>query len=302
VSTFQAKPGYKQWVAQAGTLVADLLTCAGADHIITLDLHDSQYQGFFDVPVDNLYAKGLLQRYIMLNIPNYKEAIIVSPDAGGAKRASAIADALGLGFSLIHKERRPTKITDRQSSSMILVGDVTDRVCIIIDDLIDTGNTVRMPATPWSILPLTNHTRLSVLPSSSRRRVPPPYLPWSLTAFSAVMLSPASRTAASTSWLPPTVYLKMRTRLAWATSLTSLTSPRSWPRLSAARTMANRLVLCSPTTERTLHLYQQRCGVKVVFHTYNGIKTHRFGIAFGGSNGLSCPPRHYHTKTETARG
>jgi ribose-phosphate pyrophosphokinase len=142
VSTFQAKPGYKQWVAQAGTLVADLLTCAGADHIITLDLHDSQYQGFFDVPVDNLYAKGLLQRYIMLNIPNYKEAIIVSPDAGGAKRASAIADALGLGFSLIHKERRPTKITDRQGSSMILVGDVTDRVCIIIDDLIDTGNTI----------------------------------------------------------------------------------------------------------------------------------------------------------------
>jgi phosphoribosylpyrophosphate synthetase len=52
--------------------------------------------GFFDVPVDNLYAKGLLQRYIMLNIPNYKDAVIVSPDAGGAKRASAIADALGL--------------------------------------------------------------------------------------------------------------------------------------------------------------------------------------------------------------
>lgn len=142
VSTFQAKPGYKQWVAQAGTLVADLLTCAGADHIITLDLHDSQYQGFFDVPVDNLYAKGLLQRYITLNIPNYKDAVIVSPDAGGAKRASAIADSLGLSFSLIHKERRPTKITDRQSASMILVGDVSDRVCILIDDLIDTGNTI----------------------------------------------------------------------------------------------------------------------------------------------------------------
>ncbi|KAB5566439.1 phosphoribosyltransferase-like protein [Coniochaeta sp. 2T2.1] len=155
VSTFQAKPGYKQWVAQAGTLVADLLTCAGADHIVRLsrlrkdilssellDLHDSQYQGFFDVPVDNLYAKGLLQRYITLNIPNYKDAVIVSPDAGGAKRASAIADSLGLSFSLIHKERRPTKITDRQSASMILVGDVSDRVCILIDDLIDTGNTI----------------------------------------------------------------------------------------------------------------------------------------------------------------
>lgn len=60
------------------------------------DLHDSQYQGFFDVPVDNLYAKGLLQRYITLNIPNYKDAVIVSPDAGGAKRASAIADSLGM--------------------------------------------------------------------------------------------------------------------------------------------------------------------------------------------------------------
>jgi ribose-phosphate pyrophosphokinase len=100
---FEAKPGYKQWVAQAGTLIADLLTCAGADHIITMDLHDPQYQGFFDIPVDNLYGKPLLQRYIERNIPNFKDAVIVSPDAGGAKRATAIADKLNLDFALIHK-------------------------------------------------------------------------------------------------------------------------------------------------------------------------------------------------------
>lgn len=100
---FQAKPGYKQWVAQAGTLVADLLTCAGADHIITMDLHDPQYQGFFDIPVDNLYGKSILKKYIQQKIPGYQNAVIVSPDAGGAKRATAIADDLNMEFALIHK-------------------------------------------------------------------------------------------------------------------------------------------------------------------------------------------------------
>lgn len=100
---FQPRPGYRQWVAQAGTLVADLLTCAGADHIITMDLHDPQYQGFFDIPVDNLYGRPLLKNYIQQNIPDYKNTVIVSPDAGGAKRATAIADSLGMEFALIHK-------------------------------------------------------------------------------------------------------------------------------------------------------------------------------------------------------
>ena len=100
---FQPQPGYKQWVAQAGTLIADLLRCAGAQHIITMDLHDPQYQGFFDIPVDNLYARPLLKNYIQYNIPGYKDAVIVSPDAGGAKRATAIADGLNMDFALIHK-------------------------------------------------------------------------------------------------------------------------------------------------------------------------------------------------------
>lgn len=146
VGAFEARPGYKQWVAQAGTLVANLLTCAGADHVITMDLHDPQVQGFFDVPVDNLYGRPLLKRYIQTLIPNYKDAVIISPDAGGAKRATAIADNLGVEFALIHKERRPTKITDRQNASMMLVGNVADRVCILIDDLADTGNTITRAA------------------------------------------------------------------------------------------------------------------------------------------------------------
>ncbi|ERS96323.1 ribose-phosphate pyrophosphokinase [Sporothrix schenckii 1099-18] len=146
INSFQAKPGYKQWVAQAGILIADLLTCAGADHVITMDLHDPQYQGFFDVPVDNLYGKPLLQRYIQQGIPDYKDAVIVSPDAGGAKRATAIADSLGMDFALIHKERRPTKITDRQNATMMLVGNVTGRVCILVDDLADTANTITRAA------------------------------------------------------------------------------------------------------------------------------------------------------------
>lgn len=100
---FRPSPGYRQWVAQAGTLVADLLTCAGADHIITMDLHDPQYQGFFDIPVDNLYGRPLLKRYIQQNIPDFKQSVIVSPDAGGAKRATVIADSLGTEFALIHK-------------------------------------------------------------------------------------------------------------------------------------------------------------------------------------------------------
>ena len=101
--------GYKMWVAQAGTLVADLLTCAGADHVITMDLHDPQYQGFFDIPVDNLYGRHMLKKYIQQHIiPKHGGAdncVIVSPDAGGAKRATNIADALGADFALIHKVR-----------------------------------------------------------------------------------------------------------------------------------------------------------------------------------------------------
>ncbi|KAI9896432.1 hypothetical protein N3K66_008604 [Trichothecium roseum] len=146
ITGFNPKPGYKQWVALAGTLVADLLTCAGADHVITMDLHDPQYQGFFDIPVDNLYGKPLIQKYIQSAIPEWREAVLVSPDAGGAKRASLLRDTLDIDFALIHKERRPIKFSENRNASMMLVGDVSNRVCILVDDLIDTGNTITRAA------------------------------------------------------------------------------------------------------------------------------------------------------------
>ncbi|KAK4191652.1 ribose-phosphate pyrophosphokinase 5 [Podospora australis] len=147
--SLHTKPGYKQWMAQSGSLVADLLTCAGADRILTCDLHESTYQGFFDIPVDNLFARSLLKRYIQHRIPDYHNTVIVSPDAGGAKRASAIADGLGLAFALIHKERRPPKFTTSPAANkatMMLVGTVANRVCLLIDDLADTANTITRAA------------------------------------------------------------------------------------------------------------------------------------------------------------
>ncbi|VDB89401.1 Bgt-2593 [Blumeria graminis f. sp. tritici] len=115
---------------------------AGADHIITMDLHDPQYQGFFDTPVDNLYGKSLLKKYVQQKIPEYHGAVIVSPDAGGAKRATSIADDLNMEFALIHK----TRITERQNATMMLVGDVANKIAILVDDLADTSNTITRAA------------------------------------------------------------------------------------------------------------------------------------------------------------
>ncbi|KAK0948406.1 ribose phosphate diphosphokinase subunit prs4 [Friedmanniomyces endolithicus] len=118
-------------------LMANMLQTAGCNHVITMDLHASQIQGFFNVPVDNLYAEPSTLRWIRENL-NVKDCVIVSPDAGGAKRATSIADGLDLGFALIHKERaRPNEV-----SRMVLVGDVRGRIAIIVDDMADTCGTL----------------------------------------------------------------------------------------------------------------------------------------------------------------
>lgn len=154
----KTESGYKQWIAQNGTLIANLLTCSGADRIITMDLHDPQFQGYFDISVDNLYSRPLLKHYIMDFIPSYQDCVIVSPDSGGAKRATAIADALGCPFALIHKERRVKKeVASHESSparrqgnqfmaTSMLVGDVRGKVCVLIDDLVDTSYTITRAA------------------------------------------------------------------------------------------------------------------------------------------------------------
>ncbi|QPG73948.1 ribose-phosphate pyrophosphokinase 1 [Brettanomyces nanus] len=122
-------------------LMADMLTTAGCDHVITMDLHAAQIQGFFDSPVDNLYAEPSVLRYIRENL-DVKNAIMVSPDAGGAKRAAALADRLDLNFALIHKERARAN----EVSRMVLVGDVANKVCIIVDDMADTCGTLSKAA------------------------------------------------------------------------------------------------------------------------------------------------------------
>jgi ribose-phosphate pyrophosphokinase len=126
-------------------LVANMLTVAGCDHVITMDLHASQIQGFFDIPVDNLFSEPLMISYIKRNIPDWQNCIIVSPDAGGAKRlvftcvlevslpfsfkysVTAIADKLGVEFALIHR-KRDMKSETAPERMEILVGDVRDKV------------------------------------------------------------------------------------------------------------------------------------------------------------------------------
>lgn len=118
-------------------LVANLLTTAGCNHVITMDLHASQIQGFFRIPVDNLYSEPSFLKYINDNY-DLKDVIIVSPDAGGAKRVAGIADKLDVNFALIHKERQKAN----EVSKMVLVGDVSNKVCILIDDMADTCGTL----------------------------------------------------------------------------------------------------------------------------------------------------------------
>ncbi|XP_014664168.1 PREDICTED: ribose-phosphate pyrophosphokinase 1 [Priapulus caudatus] len=119
-------------------LVANMLSAAGADHIMTLDLHASQIQGFFDIPVDNLYAEPAVLKWIKENITEWRNCVIVSPDAGGAKRVTSIADRLNVEFALIHKERKKAN----EVASMVLVGDVQDKIAILVDDMADTCGTL----------------------------------------------------------------------------------------------------------------------------------------------------------------
>ncbi|KAJ2502267.1 ribose-phosphate pyrophosphokinase [Coemansia sp. RSA 1972] len=129
--------GYRQWCARAGTLVAHLLQAAGADHLIAMDLHDPQYQGFFQIPVDLIYAEPSIIQWIRSEIPGWRQAVVVSPDAGGAKRATSICNKLNLDFALIHKED-----VGGTRESMGLVGEVEGRPAIILDDMIDSGSTI----------------------------------------------------------------------------------------------------------------------------------------------------------------
>ncbi|KAM0750168.1 phosphoribosyl pyrophosphokinase [Meredithblackwellia eburnea MCA 4105] len=125
-------------------LVANMLQIAGCDHVVTMDLHASQIQGFFEVPVDNLWMEASMLRWIKENLPEWRDVVIVSPDAGGAKRATAIADRLDCDFALINRNRSKGDAPGFEGRMEILVGDVKDKTVILIDDMCDTGGTIRL--------------------------------------------------------------------------------------------------------------------------------------------------------------
>ena len=113
-----------------------MLVAAGVNRIITLDLHADQIQGFFDIPVDALYASSLFIDYIQKMQIN--DLMMASPDVGGSKRASAYAKRLGCDLAICHKQRSRANVVD----SMTLIGDVKDKNVILVDDIIDTAGTI----------------------------------------------------------------------------------------------------------------------------------------------------------------
>ena len=130
----------KPRVSIAAKLVADLLTTAGVDRVITMDLHADQIQGFFDIPVDHLYASSVFIPYIQtLKLENL---VIASPDVGGAKRANSYAKYLNVPLVLCHKQRAKANVV----AQMTVIGDVKDKDVILIDDMVDTAGTITKAA------------------------------------------------------------------------------------------------------------------------------------------------------------
>jgi ribose-phosphate pyrophosphokinase len=126
----------KPRVAIGAKLVANLLTAAGVSRVITMDLHAEQIQGFFEVPVDHLYASTVFLPYLQeLNIP---DLVIAAPDTGGTKRANAYAKILGVDLAICYKQRKVANQVD----SMTVIGDVAGKNVVLIDDMVDTAGTL----------------------------------------------------------------------------------------------------------------------------------------------------------------
>lgn len=123
--------------AISAKLVSNLITNAGANRILSVDLHAGQIQGFFDIPVDNLFATPIFARHIKKNIKT-NNLICVAPDVGGVERARALSRRINVGIAIIDK-RRPTP---GKSEVMNIVGNVKHKICVIVDDIIDSGGTI----------------------------------------------------------------------------------------------------------------------------------------------------------------
>ena len=123
--------------AISAKLVSNLITNAGTNRILTVDLHSGQIQGFFDIPVDNLFTTPIFARHIKKNIKN-NNLVCVAPDVGGVERARSLGRKINAGIAIVDK-RRPEP---GKSEVMNIVGSVEEKTCIIVDDLIDTGGTI----------------------------------------------------------------------------------------------------------------------------------------------------------------
>lgn len=117
-------------------VVADMMVGVGVDRVLTVDLHAEQIQGFFDVPVDNVYGSPVLLEDIEKQ--NFQDLIVVSPDIGGVVRARAVAKQLGIDLAIIDKRRPQAGIAE----VMNIIGDVNDRTCLLVDDMVDTAGTL----------------------------------------------------------------------------------------------------------------------------------------------------------------
>ena len=126
----------KPRVSIAAKLVSDLLTTAGIDRLITMDLHADQIQGFFNVPVDHLYSSSVFVPYI--ESLKLEDMVIASPDVGGAKRANGYAKYFHCPLVLCHKQRMKANVV----ANMTIIGDVVDKVVVLVDDMIDTAGTI----------------------------------------------------------------------------------------------------------------------------------------------------------------
>ena len=118
-------------------LVADILTTAGIDRLLTIDLHAGQIQGFFDIPVDNLYAAPVITKDILKNYKD-KDLVVISPDVGGVVRARGIAKRINGDLAIVDKRRDKAN----ESEVMNIIGDINNRDCIIVDDIVDTAGTL----------------------------------------------------------------------------------------------------------------------------------------------------------------
>ena len=118
-------------------LVADVLTTAGIDRLLTIDLHAGQIQGFFDIPVDNLYAAPVITKDIIENYKD-KDLVVISPDVGGVVRARGIAKRINGDLAIVDKRRDKAN----ESEVMNIIGDINNRDCIIVDDIVDTAGTL----------------------------------------------------------------------------------------------------------------------------------------------------------------